>query len=93
MLLISNIRQNKDEIIARLAIRGIDATNMIQEILSLDEAARQSRTKMEQNQALGNQLSAKVGSLFKEGKKEEAEAVRAESVRLKDELKSLEQIV
>lgn len=93
MLLISNIRQNKDEIIARLAIRGIDATNMIQEILSLDEAARQSRTKMEQNQALGNQLSAKVGSLFKEGKKDEAEVIRAESVRLKDELKALEKEV
>jgi len=93
MLLISNIRQNKDEIIARLAIRGIDATNMIQEILSLDEDARQSRTKMEQNQALGNQLSAKVGSLFKEGKKEEADGVRAESVRLKDELKALEKEV
>jgi seryl-tRNA synthetase len=93
MLLISNIRQNKDEIIARLAIRGIDATNMIQEILSIDEAARQSRTKMEQNQALGNQLSAKVGSLFKEGKKDEAEVIRAESVRLKDELKALEKEV
>ncbi len=93
MLLISNIRQNKEEIIARLAIRGIDATQTIQDILELDEQARQARTKMEQNQALGNQLSAKVGSLFKEGKKEEAEAIRAESVRLKDELKSLEQIV
>ena len=90
MLLISNIRQNKDEIISRLAIRGFDATATINEILSIDEQARQARTNMEQNQALGNQLSAQVGSLFKEGKKEEAESIRIESVRLKEELKSLE---
>jgi len=93
MLLISNIRQNKDEIISRLAIRGIDAAGVINDILSLDEQSRQARTAMEQNQALGNQLSAKVGMLFKEGKKDEAEAIRAESVRLKEELKTLEKVV
>ncbi len=93
MLLISNIRQNKDEIISRLAIRGIDASAIIHEILSIDEQARQARTRMEQNQALGNQLSAQVGSLFKEGKKDEAESIRAESVRLKEELKTLEKEV
>lgn len=93
MLLISNIRQNKDEIISRLAIRGIDAAGVINDILSLDEQSRQARTAMEQNQALGNQLSAKVGALFKEGKKDEAEAIRAESVRLKEELKTLEKVV
>ena len=93
MLLISNIRQNKDEIISRLAIRGIDAAGVINDILSLDEQSRQARTTMEQNQALGNQLSAKVGMLFKEGKKDEAEAIRAESVRLKEELKTLEKVV
>ena len=93
MLLISNIRQNKDEIISRLAIRGIDAAGVINDILSLDEQSRQARTAMEQNQALGNQLSAKVGALFKEGKKEEADAIRSESVRLKEELKTLEKVV
>lgn len=93
MLLISNIRLNKDEIISRLAIRGIDAAGVINDILSLDEQSRQARTAMEQNQALGNQLSAKVGALFKEGKKDEAEAIRAESVRLKEELKTLEKVV
>ena len=93
MLLISNIRQNKDEIISRLAIRGIDATDVINDILSLDEQSRQARTAMEQNQALGNQLSAKVGTLFKEGKKDEADAIRSESVRLKEELKTLEKVV
>jgi seryl-tRNA synthetase len=93
MLLISNIRQNKDEIISRLAIRGIDATGVINDILSLDEQSRQARTAMEQNQALGNQLSAKVGTLFKEGKKDEADAIRLESVRLKEELKTLEKVV
>jgi seryl-tRNA synthetase len=93
MLLISNIRQNKDEIISRLAIRGIDAAGVINDILSLDEQSRQARTAMEQNQALGNQLSAKVGMLFKEGKKDEAEAIRDESVRLKEELKTLEKVV
>jgi seryl-tRNA synthetase len=93
MLLISNIRQNKDEIISRLAIRGIDAAGVINDILSLDEQSRQARTAMEQNQALGNQLSAKVGMLFKGGKKDEAEAIRAESVRLKEELKTLEKVV
>jgi seryl-tRNA synthetase len=89
MLLISNIRQNSNEIIERLSIRGIDAAPLIQEILDLDAQSRQARTEMEQTQAQNNQLSGQIGELMKSGKKDEAESIRNQSTQLKDKIKEL----
>lgn len=93
MLLISNIRQNSGEIIERLKLRGIDAEQKINEILKLDEESRQFRTKMEQNQAESNSISAEVAKLYKEGNREKADQLKIRATELKEEIKVLEGLV
>lgn len=90
MLTLNAIRNQTKEIIERLAKRGIDRSADIQEILKLDEAKRSKQTELEQNLAKGNSLAKEIGELFKAGKKDEADARKEESIRLKDASKVLE---
>ncbi|MES2617862.1 MAG: serine--tRNA ligase [Bacteroidota bacterium] len=90
MLTLNAIRTQTDEIIARLAKRGVDRNADIQEVLSLDEAKRSKQTLLEQNLAKGNVLAKEIGELFKSGQAAVANEKKAESTRLKDEAKQLE---
>lgn len=90
MLTLNAIRNQTQEIIERLAKRGIDRSADIQEILKLDEAKRSKQTELEQNLAKGNSLAKEIGELYKAGKKEEADTRKEESIRLKDASKVLE---
>lgn len=89
MLLLSTIRNNKENLIQRLNIRGLNGQELIERAELLDEQARQIRTEMEKAQAQSNALSSQVGALMKEGKKEEADKIKSETVQLKDKIKAL----
>jgi seryl-tRNA synthetase len=98
MIPISRIRQHSDEIINRLAKRGVDRSAEVKKVLSLDETLRATRFQLEQNLARANQISKEIAELFKAGNKDAAEVLKAESVALKEqskaheaELESLEQ--
>jgi seryl-tRNA synthetase len=90
MIQLANIRSNADDIIKRLQIRGIDATESVKEILDTDKKARDCRSEMEQNQARGNQIAREIGDLMKAGRREEAELKKAETASIKERLKTLE---
>ena len=90
MLTLTAIRTQTQEIIERLAKRGIDRTADIQQILSLDESKRAKQTLLEQNLAKGNVLAKEIGDLFKSGNKEAADEKKAESIELKEAAKVLE---
>ncbi len=90
MLTLNAIRNNKQEIIDRLAKRGIDRSADIAQVLSLDENKRAKQTQLEQNLAKANQIAKEVGELFKSGNKAEADVKKEESIRLKEESRQLE---
>jgi seryl-tRNA synthetase len=89
MLLLSTIRNNKENLIQRLNIRGLNGQELIERAELLDEQARQIRTEMEKAQAQSNALSSQVGALMKEGKKEDADKIKSETVQLKEKIKAL----
>lgn len=91
MIPISQIRNNSQEIIDRLARRGVDRSAEINRVLALDEEARAARFQLEQNLSRANQLAREIGDLFKSGKKDEAEGLRQESTRIKEDNKGLEE--
>ena len=93
MLLISRIRENHKEIIERLKIRGLDVSEEINKILSVDSDARSIRTEMESAQAESNQLASQIGKLMKEGKKDEAEGIKNRTSELKSRVKELSEKV
>lgn len=90
MLQIANIRKNAKEIAERLAIRGLDGEALMSSVLEMDERNRSKRTEMESLQAKGNQITSQIGELYKTGKKAEGDALKLQSVEIKEALKQLE---
>lgn len=87
MLEITRIRDNKNEIIERLAVRNIDAQDKIDALLILDEEWRTAKFNMEEIAAEANRLAKSIGQLFKEGKQSEANDAKAKGAALKEDEK------
>jgi seryl-tRNA synthetase len=91
MLLVPNLRENRDTILAGLAKRNKDFSQQIDEIIRLDEVRRKTQNDLDNNLAEANKLSKEIGDLFKSGKKDEAEAAKPRVTALKEAAKELEQ--
>ncbi len=89
MLQVPFIRENKALIIERLAIKNVDATVMINAVITLDEERRALQTKLDNTLAESNSMSKEIGELFKSGQAEKANALKAKTTNLKDVSKQL----
>jgi len=89
MLTISLIREKKDFITERLKVKNFDAKDILDKIISLDTERRDIQTRTDQMQGEMNRISREIGSLMKEGKKNEAETAKEKTYKLKDEIKLL----
>lgn len=85
MLQLPFIRNEKERVLAGLKKRNWSAEQLglIDEVLRLDGMRRSLQTDMDKSLAEQNKLSAEIGGLFKQGKKEEAEGLRAQVASLK----------
>jgi serine--tRNA ligase len=97
MLQISYIRENKDLVINGLKKRNFKELELVEEAIALDEQRRLIQTKLDNALAESNKLSKEIGTLMKEGKKQEAEQAKAQTADLKEQIKqystSLEETV
>ena len=97
MLQISYIRENKESVINGLKKRNFKELELVEEAITLDEQRRLVQTKLDNALAESNKLSKEIGTLMKEGKKQEAEAAKAQTAELKEQIKqysaSLEETV
>ena len=59
---------------------------LVDEVLSLDEQNRNTKLKGDELRSSRNSLSSKIGSLMKEGKKEEAEEIKKQVQKINEEL-------
>jgi seryl-tRNA synthetase len=91
MLLVPNLRENREHILAGLAKRNKDFSQQIDEIIRLDEVRRKTQNDLDNNLAEANKLSKEIGDLFKSGKKDEADAAKPRVAALKEAAKELEQ--
>lgn len=89
MLQLPFIRDNKDTVIKRLAVRNIDAKPLIEQVINLDEERRNLQTKLDAVLAESNSISKEIGMLFKSGKTEEANALKTKTGDLKESSKTL----
>lgn len=90
MLELSYLRTHADKAAAGLAKRKIDAKETISDILKLDEQRRQNQTELDAVLAESNKISKEIGILFKEGKKDEANEMKAKTGELKEKSKELQ---
>ena len=89
MLQVPFIRENKDLVIKRLAKRNIDASQIIDKVLSLDEDRRGIQTQLDSLLAESNSISKEIGMLFKSGEIEKANTLKAKTTDLKNNSKDL----
>ncbi|AUP79728.1 serine--tRNA ligase [Flavivirga eckloniae] len=89
MLQVPFIRENKELVIERLAKRNIDATQMIQDVISLDEERRRVQAELDNTLAESNSLSKEIGNLFKSGEAEKANLLKEKTSQLKETSKEL----
>jgi seryl-tRNA synthetase len=91
MLQTTFIREQKALIIERFKKRNLDATEMIEKVIELDDKRKSTQTDLDNSLAESNRISKAIGGLFKQGKKEEANAARKGVTDLKEKIKGLEQ--
>jgi len=89
MLTLNLIREKRDFIIERLLIKNFDAAAILDKVISLDASRREIQTLTDTMQAEMNRISKEIGQLMKEGKKQEADAARENTYKLKEEIKTL----
>jgi len=89
MLQLNTIREEKDRVFAGLKKRNFKELGLIDEIIALDEKRRSTQLALDESLAKSNTLSKEIGSLFKSGETEKANALKAETATLKDTIKTL----
>lgn len=91
MLQLNYIRENKDEAIARLAIKNFDAKAILENVLEMDVARKKVQNELDAILNEANVLAKQVGDLYKQGKKAEGDELKSKSAQLKENSKKLEE--
>ena len=89
MLTLQTIKNDPEFVIKRLAVKGFDGRGVITEILEIDAERRCLQQKCDSDASELKKLASSIGALMKEGKKDEAEAVKEEVARIKGATKGL----
>ena len=91
MIDINLIRENKELVKENIRKKFQDKKLvLVDEVEELDKKFRDAKQKGDNLRALKNSRSAEIGSLMREGKKEEAEKLKAEIANYGEEIKLLE---
>jgi len=93
MLEIQRIRKAPEAIIEGLKKRGIDATETVNTLIELDAKRRSIRHDLEEKQHQSNELAKEIGILYKSGRGDEANALKAQTAGLKEAIKELNEHV
>ncbi len=91
MLTLQQIKSNPAEVVARLAVKGFDGKEAIDRVLALDDRRRQLQLDNDNKAAELNRLSASIGALMKQGKRDEAEQAKQEVALLKESQRGIAQ--
>ncbi|MBS1772716.1 MAG: serine--tRNA ligase [Bacteroidetes bacterium] len=89
MLPIQLFRQNKELVLEGLKKKHFKELNLVDDIIAIDEKRRQIQVENDTLLASINSASKSIGQLMGQGKKEEAEAMKAEVAKHKEQTKEL----
>ncbi len=89
MLQLNVIRQNSEAIIALLKIKNLDASQLIADVLQLDERRRTLQAQLDETLAEANKLAKGIGELYKSGKAKEATELKEQSAALKEQSREM----
>ena len=92
MLTLKLINEETERVIAGLEKKHFNgAKEAIEKVQDIDRQRKEAQQALDNNKQEANQLSKQIGMLMKDGKKEEAEAIKAKVAELKEAAKSLQE--
>lgn len=91
MLTLKQIREERENTAARLAVKGVDASPVIEKIIVEDDRRRALQQKLDNSLAEQNAIAKEIGRLISSGRREEAEAAKKNVAQLKEESGLLEE--
>jgi len=91
MLQIQVIRENKEEVVRRLAKKKFKGLEIIDQIVQTDADRRSTQTELDSLKADANAIAKQIGEMMKSGKKAEAEDLKNKSTALKETEKALQE--
>ena len=83
MLTLKLLRENPEFVIEKLAVKNFDAKEIVEKINVLDQNRRALQLELDTCLSDQKKKAAQIGGLMKEGKKDGADAVKAEVAALK----------
>ena len=89
MLQVSYIRENRDKVLDRLAVRNFKQPELVDQIIRTDEDRRKTQAELDSISAEANSAAKQIGDLMRQGKKDEAEAIKAKTAAFKEQTKAL----
>ena len=90
MLTLKLLRENPEFVIKKLAVKNFDAAAIVEKINALDQSRRSLQAELDTCLSEQKKKAALIGGLMKEGRKEEAEAIKAEVAALKEKSSELD---
>ncbi len=93
MLQVQFIRNHKELVIAQLKKRNFDATQILDNVLKLDDKRRSTQVLFDANKTEANIISKEIGMLFKTGEIEKATLLKEKTIALKTKEAELKEIV
>ncbi len=89
MLQVNFIRENKEEVITRLAKKNFEATAIVELVVELDEKRRNTQAELDNLLAESNKLSKDIGEMMKSGEKAKAEILKEKTTQIRENSKTL----
>ena len=83
MLTLKLLRENPEFVVEKLAVKNFDAREIVEKINALDQNRRALQVELDTCLSEQKKKAAQIGGLMKEGKREGADAVKAEVAALK----------
>lgn len=94
MLTIKQILDDKEAVIRGLEKKHFaDARQVVENVLAIDNKRKEAQCELDAQKAKVNSLSKSIGGLMKDGKKEEAEAIKQQVADIKAKTKGLEDLM
>jgi seryl-tRNA synthetase len=83
MLQVNYIRNNQQEVIKKLKVKNFDATEITEKVIELDDKRRSTQKQLDDTLAEANKAAKEIGGFYKQGKRDEAEALKTRTGELK----------
>src|SRR5690242_1552756 len=89
MLQVNYIRQHKEKVLERLAVKNFSETGLVDAVLALDDRRKRLTLQYDETQAGIKAASQEIGALMGQGKKAEAENKKKEVAAFKEKLQPI----